>query len=146
MKHTTSFLLIGLFLACGCNKKPAGIEVTPSRGIQDFAARQTRGGHLKLIGLTYISFTQEKGRGPASLAELREYANAEYDHQKAVEQITKDPSFVLLWNAKLEDTDRGSKVVIGYVSETPQSEGWVVMGDGDVKMMTAAQFAAARKP
>lgn len=115
---------------------------------------------LKELGLSYHWYLDAHDWGPADLEELR---NAPYGdgfdfglnlaeknksaREDAYERVERG-EIVLIWNAgfrglmgKPGDQQKPYyKYLMGYESQAPEKGGWVLLGSGDVKEVTPAEF------
>ena len=48
---------------------------------------------------------------------------------------------VMIWDGQLSDAQSNSKYVLGFEARVPASGGYVVMGDGEVRLMTGKEFS-----
>ena len=115
--------------------------------IQNAADRAKKSNDLKQLGLMYHTFIDGHRKGPASADEL--LADQKDPSAKAVAQMVKDGKYVLIWGTtitEMQKSPQGSTgTVLGYEANAPAAGGLVLMGDGSVRNMTAAEFAAAPK-
>jgi hypothetical protein len=56
-----------------------------------------------------------------------------------------DGKYTVLWGANPDLMRDPADTVLAYETAAPASGGWVVMADGSVKQLSAAEFQAARK-
>jgi hypothetical protein len=114
----------GVGLAAGCGgAKSEGFGGTGKDALEDFGAM------LK-------SLAQEGRKPPANLAGL-----------EPVEPMTpvggpalRNGEIVYLWGAGYEP---GGTKVVAYTKKTDTEGGWVLLQDGTIKQMTAAEFSSA---
>jgi hypothetical protein len=129
-------LAVMALLAPGCGR------------IKNAADRAKKSNDLKQLGLMYHSYIDANRKGPASADELMT-AMAGEPGAKAVVQMVKDGKYVLIWGttiAEMQKNPQGSTgTVLGYEATAPTAGGLVLMGDGAVQNMTAAELAAAPK-
>jgi hypothetical protein len=128
-------LAVTALLATGCGR------------IRSAADRTRKSNDLKQLGLMYHSYIDANQKGPASADELMKMASD--PGSRAVVQMVKDGKYVLIWGATIvamRNNPQGSTgTVLGYEATAPTSGGLVLMGDGSVPIMTAAEFAKAPK-
>ncbi len=112
------------------------------------AAQKTQDSNdLKQIVLTYHMFHDEKSRGPDTVDEFSAWAQQKAPEAAIVIGSIKSGKYVFYMGVRLTTlTDGTVNTVLGYAATTPTAGGLVVMADGSVQTMTAAQFAAAPKP
>jgi hypothetical protein len=88
--------------------------------------------------------TQPNGRGPASLTALAKFQSVYYRGYQAI----KSGEVVVLWGYGVKgegEVAKGGGEVIAYEKDTPANGGYVLLSSGEVKQMSAAEFAAAPK-
>jgi hypothetical protein len=129
-------LVVSCVLACG--------SIT---GVRQAAARAKATNDLKQIGLAYHNYFDLKKKGPANVTELQSIFSD--PQEKAVIALAGPGGpYVVIWGAniiEMSKTAGSSNTVLGYEATAPTSGGLVLMGDGFVKQMTAAEFNAATK-
>jgi hypothetical protein len=115
--------------------------------VRQAAERATRSNDLKQIALSYMNYCDtNKPKGPANVDDL-----LKIDPQLApVAQKVKSGDYTVIWNVNLSDPKTFepnglSNTVLAYETAAPSAGGQVVMCDGFVKTMTAAEFNAAPK-
>jgi hypothetical protein len=130
-------LVLSCILACGITGR-----------IRGAAEKQKRANDLKQLALSYHSFHDTHMRGPKDTKEWAEFTR-DPDEQALIQQTGPGGRFVFFWNVKIAELSTkgpgSSQTVLGYESQVPTSEGFVVMGDGAVQQMSAAQFGQAAK-
>lgn len=121
---------IAVLFALGCSK---GMErsATPEPTVAD---------ELTEVAGMLRDFTARVGRGPTRLSELAEEAQL---YPRGYEAI-RSGSVVVVWGVVLPMTG-GSGSVIAYQSQAPTAGGVVVLQNGEVKQMSASDFASAGK-
>lgn len=122
-------LLAGLILfaaGCGSAEPPKGTG-TPSGkdGVTD-------------LGVLLKEFADQGKRPPAKLADIDPVEPA---HQAAHVGLTRG-DIVYVWGVGLSP---GSAAVLAYEKQAAADGGWVLLQDGTVKTLTAAEFGAAAK-
>jgi hypothetical protein len=127
LSTASRLVLCGLLLALA----------VPGCGIRQAAQRQQRSNQLKIIGPAYHDFLDANaGKAPTQASDLQQYVG-----DAAAYQALTDGSFVLLYGVKLADMTAGSgNTILGYDAGTPQGGGFVLMGDGSVRTVTAQEF------
>jgi hypothetical protein len=112
---------------------PVGGAIDPAKKAND----------LKQIGLAYHSFVGTNKRPPASVEELEAY----YEKDARITAAIKDGTYVVYWNVKFAELTNGtSNTVLGYEKDAPTKGGAVLIADGRVSTMTAAEFGKLAKP
>lgn len=113
--------------------------------VREAADRQARSNDLKQIALSYISYCDVNRKGPANIDEL---VNLQPEIAPVAQKV-KNGQYVVPWNVNMANmtqfTEGTSNTVLAYESAVPTAGGLVVMCDGFVKNMTAAEFNAAPK-
>jgi len=104
------------------------------------AGRLNPGNDLHQIYLYYNMQTTNLGKPPARLEDLPDLKK----DMPAVYQGIQDGIYVVFWNARA--TGDSSQTLLAYVKDAPTQGGMVVMLDGSVQNLSAAQFQAALKP
>jgi hypothetical protein len=95
---------------------------------------------LKKIGLAYHSCLDATGKPAAKWQDLKPY----YEDDAQVTKALQEGSLVVYTNFDFRKDARGtSNVVLGYQREVPTRGGQVLMADGSVRQMSAADFAKA---
>jgi hypothetical protein len=85
-------------------------------------------------------FAEATKRAPTSLADM----GADYDATHPLGYgAVKSGDYVVVWKAPVSASGSGN--VLAYQKDAPSKGGPVVMQDGSVKEMTAAEFTAAPK-
>jgi len=111
-------------------------------GMRQAAAKQHRMNDLKVVGLAYYNFVDAEAKAPTGPADLVKYMGGEAGGQRVI----SDGSFVFLYGVKPADMTQGSSLtVLGHDAAAPTAGGLVLLGDGSVKSVTAAEFQALAK-
>jgi hypothetical protein len=112
--------------------------------VREAAARAKKANQMKLVGLAYHDYQDNKGQPPAQAADLLPLLSTEPDAAQALQS----GDVVVLWGAKVPQDfpDGTSLTVLGYDKDVPTKGGLVLMGDGAVQNMTAAEFQKAPRP
>jgi hypothetical protein len=93
---------------------------------------------LKNLKELLAEYQKQKNKAPSAITDFGEL---EYSFDGAM-WLLRNNKVVYVWGAPLK---ADGQAVIAYVAEAPQSGGEVLLEDGTVKTMTAAEFAAAPK-
>lgn len=129
---TLSIALLPLF-GPGCSSPGGGSgeQAPPQAGVLQEVADILRGN------------TRPNGRGPTKLAEL----NGSQSLFPRGYQAIKSGEVVVIWGVgvKGEEEKATGGDVVAYEKDAPTNGGYVVLTSGEVKKMTAAEFAAAPK-
>ncbi|QEG27194.1 hypothetical protein GobsT_19480 [Gemmata obscuriglobus] len=125
----TVLLVSSILAVTGCGggeSKPTGmIGPSPDQGLEN----------LKVL---LEQYQQDKGRPPAKMDEIM-YLEPSYP--AGVRGLVTE-TYVLIWGAKLQP---GSTGVVAHEKAAAEKGGVVLLQDGTVKQMTAAEFKAAPK-
>ena len=106
-------------------------------GMRQAAAKQKRMNDVKVIGLAYHNFVDAEAKAPTQAADLVKYMGGDPGGTKAI----SDGSFVFLYGVKPIDMTQGTSLtVVGHDAAAPTAGGLVLMGDGSVRQVTAAEF------
>src|SRR5262249_57424762 len=103
-------------------------------------AAALRTNQLKQIGLAYHNHVSAANRPPAKADDLAPYL----ENDAKILAALKDGTYVVVWGANFREMTAGtSNTVLGYERDAPKAGGLVLMADGSVKTMTAADFKGA---
>src|SRR5262245_60230 len=129
---TTWLVLFGLALSlCGCGN------------VQQAAARAKRMNAVRAIGIAYHNYLDANaGKPPMQSSDLKKHLAEFPDAAAALD----DGSFTFIYGVKLTDmTKGGGQTVLGYEPQAETDKGVVLMGDGDVRYVDAAEFKTLTK-
>lgn len=129
-------VVIGIVICCldGCGDGGAADAIRKRRS------------NLQQLGVSYQAFLQENKRSAASAAELLSYMEPQKDAVPRMRDAIislEEGDITMIWNGQLEDPGASAGFVLGFEAGVPSTGGYVVMGDGTVRLMTAKQFAEA---
>ena len=94
---------------------------------------------LLCVALAYHRFAEDRGVSPHGLADIE----AERGTFPQVYDMIRGGSFVVRWEAQLTgDGEENDKYVLGYESKAPSEGGWVLMGGGGRRDVSAGEFHA----
>ena len=120
-------------LAIGCGRVEKAAEKT----------RDTK--ELSQIGFLYQNYMDINNKAPASAEDLIKIAGRDRRSAQVVE-AAKSGKYVILWGASNpRNGTNASNTILGYEKDAPSAGGLVLMGDGNVKNMTAEEFQSAPK-
>lgn len=125
----TFFALI-FFTGCSSSNNPSG------------TAGPTRADNLQEVGGMISLYSGEYRRGPAKVADL-----AKYEHGYPLGfAALKSGDIVVVWGATMAgEGGGGSGEIVAYEKKAATEGGAVLLQNGQVKQMSAAEFAAAPK-
>lgn len=113
-----------------------------SSGTTNEAIAPTNADALKDVANMIRDYTSANNRPPAKAADVAGYRSLYHIGHKAIES----GDVVVLWGAKVAgEGGGGGETIIAYEKATPDSGGSVLLENGTVKQMTAAEFSAAPK-
>jgi len=129
MRRKSPFVvaLVGLTLLTGCTTSAASRPVS-----------QERKDALKEFGELLKGLNDEGAKPPAKLAGLEPVEPRVPNAGPAI----RNGDIVYLWGAEYA---AGSNKVVAYEKQTPTEGGLVLLQDGTVKEMSAAEFGSAPK-
>ncbi len=131
-KRTVLWGLLGFMFLSGCGDGGAAVL--------------QRRSNLEQIGVAYQGFYEANGKAPASMAELITHMNSVSQGEEAVtDAITslEEGDIVVNYNGVLGDAGKNASDVLAFEARAPASGGYVVMGDGGVRLMTGKEFSEA---
>lgn len=121
----TGFVLVAGLVGCGKSEPTAaGGGPNTKQALED-------------LGQMLKSIAEEKKRPPTKLAELEPYEGAFLGATLGIQQ----KKIVYVWGAGLGAGD----VIVAHDASAESAGGYVLLQNGTVKEMTAAEFAAAPK-
>jgi hypothetical protein len=98
---------------------------------------------LETIAEAYKDFVEEHSEGPKDQQELFEYLEEEPTAQEAL----TTGRIVFHYGVTRERVPRGiAATVVAYEAKVPQEGGRVVMGDGEIRTVTAQEFKELPQP
>lgn len=129
----STVLLGAVFLTAGCGDGGAADLVRMRRS------------NLATLGAAYLSYYQEQGESPTSVSALADYMKASASDPKTADAITAltEGDVIMIFDGQLADADNSAQRVIGFEAGVPATGGYVVMGDGKVRLMTIKDFSEA---
>jgi hypothetical protein len=115
--------------------------------IQQAAQMQKEHNDLMQIGLMYHNYIDTNKKGPATLDDFIKFFQQNEPGAGPIIADLQSGKYVIYLGVEISKLPDGSfNTVLGYESNVPNAGGPVVMADGSTKDMTAAEFAAAKKP
>jgi len=126
-------LLFALGAAAGCGRSGGG-----------GGGGDAKAATIQEVADLIRSSTQPNGQGPAKLADL---SRAQELYPRGYEAV-KSGEVVVNWGAGMKGEGEMSKGgdVVAYEKDAPTAGGYVLLSGGEIKHMTAAEYAAAPKP
>jgi hypothetical protein len=120
-------------LATGCSREEKAPENT----------RDTK--ELRQLGYLYQKYMDSNSKAPASADDLLKITGRDRRSAQVV-QAAKSGKYVILWGVAIpKEGAQASSTILGYEKDAPTAGGLVLMGDGNVKNMTTAEFQSAPK-
>jgi Protein of unknown function (DUF1559) len=118
--------------------------------VRQAAQRMQESNNLKQLALAYMMYMNDpknKDTGPETVDEFVAWVQKNAQETSALVSDVKSGKYVFYLGVSIPKLTAGrSNTVLGYEAAVPSAGGQVVMADGSVKQMTAAEFAAAAKP
>jgi hypothetical protein len=115
--------------------------------IQQAAQKQKERNDLMQIGLMYHNYIDTNKKGPATLDDFVKFFQQNEPGAAPIITDLQSGKYVIYLGVDIPKLpDASFNTVLGYESNVPTAGGPVVMADGSPKDMTAAEFAAAKKP
>jgi hypothetical protein len=131
LSQLAASLLLALTLA-GCSSGTSNDEVRAP----------TNADALRDVANMIRDYTAANNRPPARAADLARFRNVYHVGLQAIES----GDVVVLWGASVAgEGGGGGEAIIAYEKAAPDSGGSVLLENGTVKQMTAAEFNAAPK-
>jgi hypothetical protein len=115
--------------------------------IQQAAQKQKERNDLLQIGLIYHNYNDANKKGPATLDDLVKFTQQSDPTAALVVADLQSGKYVIYLGVDITKLpDGATNTVLGYGANVPTAGGPVLMADASTKEMTAAEFAAAKKP
>jgi hypothetical protein len=116
--------------------------------IQQAAQKVKDQNDLAQIGMLYHSYCDlNSGKPPATLDEFVKFAQTNQPGAAPAISGLQSGKYVIYLGVDFKKQTQGTgNTVLAYDANVPTAGGPVVMADGMVRQMTAAEFAAATKP
>jgi hypothetical protein len=132
MTRISAFVLLAALVGCSSQSDQQGAQGPGKEAI------------LLEVGGLIRSYSGETGRGPQKATDFAKYENAYPLGYAAV----KAGDMVVVWGAKVagEGEARSAPAnVVAYEKQAPSEGGLVLLQNGEVKKMSAAELASAPK-
>jgi hypothetical protein len=169
LRHTLAVALTASLLvltgACSGKPKPTSAPSTPNPGgdppkdktqdksdktgrtsgknralgpdIRASVDRIKRTNDLKNIGLAYQNCLIQTGKAPAKAEDLAPF----FDNDQKLVKALKDNEIIFVYGVSQNQMPKGTaNTILAYEGQCPKQGGMVLMGDGTVRQMTAAEF------
>jgi hypothetical protein len=137
MRHAGFVLAIVLIAGCQSRNAPA-----PARA---GATSAVTAAELGKIGFAFAGYEDSLKKGPASAADLQPFLRDGAVEREAHRKLS-DGTIVFIWKATSKTMPAGpAMTVLAYGRDVPASGGLVLFGSGEVRTLTAADFARATK-
>ena len=118
-----------------------GVGCSSPTSIPPEQAELEVGTGLVEVGDLLRTYTEETGRAPSKAADLAKYQAL---YPRGVQAI-QSGSVTVTWGVKVPPAGTGGTEVVAYEKTTPAEGGGVLLMNGEVKRMSAEEFAAAPK-
>ncbi len=115
-------------------------------GLQNAARQQKEKNDLKQIALLYLNFIDTNHNPPTTLDEFVAFIDKTFSGSPLITDLKSGKYVIYLDVPFAKLTDGAANTLLGYESSVPTSGGPVVMADASARDMTAAEFAAAKRP
>jgi hypothetical protein len=126
-----ALVVLGSIVLSGCSSKPSEQQTTGAAPNQ-----------LQEVGNMLRDFCATTNRGPANVGELASLETGYHFGYAAL----KAGDIEVIWGAMMAgEGGGGSDSIIAYETKVPSEGGYVLLENGTVKKMTAAEFQAAPK-
>jgi hypothetical protein len=100
---------------------------------------------LGKIGFAFAGYEDGFKKGPASAADLQPFLKDSAVEREAWKKLS-DGTIVFAWKATSKTMPAGpANTVLAYGRDVPASGGLVLFGSGEVRTLSAADFASATK-
>jgi hypothetical protein len=115
--------------------------------VQQAAQKQKERNDLMQIGLTYHNYYDTNHKGPATLDDFVKFAQQADPGAAPVIADLQSGKYVIYLGVDISKLPDGAvNTVLAYEANVPTAGGPVLMADVSTREMTAAEFAAAKKP
>jgi hypothetical protein len=114
--------------------------------IQQAAQKQKDANELKQVALEYHMYIEDNKKPPATINELISHLQKSGLGSPDLINGLNSGKYVFYMGVEVTKLPDSGHTVLGYESAVPTSGGQVVMADGSVTTMTAAEFNTATKP
>ncbi len=131
-----SIVMTGIVVCClgGCGDSGAADAIRKRRS------------NLHQLGIAYQSFHEGNQRSPANAIELLGFMQPQAEDgpqlRNAITSL-EEGDVVMAWNGQIDPAKNNADFVLGFEAGVPSTGGYVVMGDGTVRLMTAKDFSKA---
>lgn len=113
-------------------------------GARNARSEEGNKNELRAIGLAYHNYYDKHKRGPAKGDDLAPHIVGFEETGKRALDLLKSGDILFVYNVGLNQMPAGSsKTVLAYENGSDRSGGLVLLGDGNVKKMTVAEFKGA---
>lgn len=124
-------------------ESPPVTKEEPKVPVQNAVQKQLLINRLKQIGLAYHSCYDANKKPPSKVEELEPF----YEKDAKITDAIRKGEIKIYWNVFFLKLPQGtSNTVLGHEKEVATRGGMVLMADGSVRSMTAAEFKKAPKP
>ncbi len=137
-----TLMLVGLvsLVGCGPSNTPGGTASGATTGSGKATAAD-----LGKLGFALAGYEDGFKKGPASASDLKAFMDSNPQDQAAYRRVA-DGDIVVLWGTSTKGQKSGpAATVAAYARDVPTAGGLVLYGSGEVRTLTAAEFAAAPK-
>ena len=110
------------------------------------AAVLKRRSDLERLAGSYREYHKLHQRAPADASQLLDFMRAADDQAKetiSAAAALQEGDILMIWNGDLDTDPEPGRFVLGFEAGVPAHGGYVVMGDGTVKVIKRGQFQSA---
>jgi hypothetical protein len=135
----TALAVLCCVLACGATQK-----------VREAADRAKRSNDLKMLGLSYLNYNDDKKSGPPDQQAWLQWSQQKEGPEAAavIQKAGQGGQYTILFgHAFPKDFPQGaSNTVLGYENQASPQGRLVLFGDGSVRMVSEAEFAGLPRP
>jgi hypothetical protein len=122
-----------LCLTLGCGDGGSGAAILKRRS------------NLETLGAAYLAYHEANGKSAANATDLAGFMAQSATDPKTSDAITSltEGDIRMIFNAELGESAENARRVLGFEAGVPATGGYVVMGDGTVRLMTVKDYSEA---
>ena len=106
---------------------------------------QKRRDNLETLAKAYLGFEAESGNAPANVTEFLSFLSDQPASPalSGAQEALEEGDIVVNWGGDLGNVDDNANRVLAFEARAPASGGYVVMADGQVRLMSGKEFSTA---